>query len=1345
MRSQCSTLLFLVVVIASGHAWGQQRGAMIPPEKLPALMVPRLSASPTIDGVIDPTEWREAAAISGPGDWQLDLLIPRPTTFYFGWQPEALYFACRTYLRPGYKPLVSNGRSPGNAYIGDDALELHWQPLGANVAPGNTGSSYKWFLNTLGFIGDTTRFALGQAFKSWSPKFEIKTRLTKPGTAPDGGMWWEMEMRAAPKDFEMVGPYRAGDTWRVMLAINHFPMWMQARIPCNGGFHEAAGYNPLTLAENVPAVQMTMDSLANLSSDGTAALKIEAFNPTKAPVKLSLEVDIAGVIQKREALSLAPGKSGEFILNEKLPANVKAGEVLVRVRQGDGSASPAASRNLFQYYARFQVGKFNKTMLAPVTPRDPNKFDWRLSWNPLRSLLRVGGDIYYLADPEQARTLLYRVTAKDSDKTIAEGRITRVFDYYLEDIIELPPLKPGTYQVEVFMELADPSADSGQAAKVLGPFSRDFKKKDEAKEFARWWGRKCGDIERVLAPYAALRSGRWQVTGGKGGEANGFSLLGREYAFNALGLPMVIRSQGQDVLAAPARIVVTVDGRETVIPVGRPKITEQKDWRVRFKGKAKGAGLSFRAQGWLEQDGLVYVELTYGPTGRRPVTVDAMRIEYPLAETDADCLLCIGPGANYSSKTTMLLPKAGRREEGRPARSGEGRLWSTLVTGLSGAQMTVGSFYPTVWIGSERRGLLWWGDNDRGWAPDETVPAHEVLRVRGASARVEGERVEGRGGEATAVILRNNIVAKPTELDGPRTIAFSYVATPFKPMPQGFRTTIATADDTFFEPFRGVRLDSKTGKKVLRGGGHVNWIHPESRYPEEWPALWAEQKKAADAHANSKQLSNPYWARSGVNFTHMSFQIMQYGRKSLEDHLYEYFGPEWDPGADTWNESYIDYAMTLFEPAFKDGGVRSTYWDLAFPMLFSNPLSGLAHRLPDGRTQPGYNGWNLRRFFMRLHALQLDAGLVPGANGFHSTNAYLPIAMPWADAVLDGERIWDLDSMTTDWVDNMPVERMRAMSIPHNWGVGICWMANMQSKDRDRVDRHKVMQAQWVWMHDSWLNPYIGQLARMPARVQDWGVNGADTVYHPYWRNPFVSGADKDLLVSLWRQPAEKRVMLGVFNLNGDAARDAELKIDLEALGIPPAQAFARTLYCLPNGAQLDDFEPATGATRIKNLPPHELVLVGIGAQDPDEVQRAVRALPAWLDKKLPEAVIDFGMVRKETKHFAVGQPAPGVKCGEPTVEVGVWQLPDRIMIHMYNTDARQAKRVPITVDLTALGLMPELPWQQYVGTRVLHPKEDEKLWVQQTNEPGHTVLVCNPQVMLLPPQAGRLVTVRRY
>ena len=59
--------------------------------------------------------------------------------------------------------------------------------------------------------------------------------------------------------------------------------------------------------------------------------------------------------------------------------------------------------------------------------------------------------------------------------------------------------------------------------------------------------------------------------------------------------------------------------------------------------------------------------------------------------------------------------------------------------------------------------------------------------------------------------------------------------------------------------------------------------------------------------------------------------------------------------------------------------------------------------------------------------------------------------MPWTDAVLDGERNWDLDSTPLDWVDNMPIERMRSMSVPHRWGVAICWMANMAAGDARRA------------------------------------------------------------------------------------------------------------------------------------------------------------------------------------------------------------------------------------------------------------------------------------------------------
>ncbi|MEI6970845.1 MAG: glycoside hydrolase domain-containing protein [bacterium] len=1311
----------MLLLTATGAMAGAMGPYALPPERVPAFAVPRISQPPKIDGTIDWHEWQEATAVSGVGQCGDDILLPRPTTFYLAWDPEHLYMACRIYLRANYKPKVTSGRTQGLAYVWDDGLELHWQPMGANVPGANTKNSFKWFLNCAGLIGDCSRLALGQQFKNWAPQFVIKTRLTEPGSAPNGGRWWEMEMSSTPRDFELGGAHSAGDTWRVMLGVNHIPSWLQARIPCNGGYLEPFGYNVLTLVENTPGVQMTMDSLSNLSSDGTAAMVIRAFNPTAQPVDVNVTVDVASAIKTNLTLTVPPGEASEFALNEKLPEKVRAGSAWVEVKQG--------ARQLFRHTFNFKTGS-NPLMMAPVPPPDTSKFAFETRFNPVRSWLLIKADTYYLEDSVHAKSLRYRVTAEADGKVIAEGQVILMADYYLQDVVELPQLEPGKYRVEAFMELVE--------GKVLGPMTGQFEKKDEASEFARWWGKKVGDVERVLAPYTAIRKvrvpGGAEAPGVKGTgreerkskpvNVPGFSLLGREYALDALGLPVAIRSAGESVLSGPARIVVLSNGKETVIPVGAAKITEHKDWRVRFEGKASGGGLDFTASGWLEQDGLVYVDLTYQPSGDA-VRVDAMRIEFPLSEKDADCLLCIGPGENYSSRTTMLLPD-----------EKQGRLWSTLDTGITGCGMGLGSFYPTVWVGSERRGFLWWADNDKGWVQDDTVPAHEVVREKSSAGEVNGAT-------GTSVVLRNHIVAKPIKMRGPRTVSFSYMATPFKPMPKGFRTTITTEDGTFWIPFRGVRKDSKTGQLVQPPiSGHVNWIHPESRYPEEWPALWAEQKAQADSYARQHQWYDPYRARSGINFTHMSFQIMGYGRKSLENDVYSYFGSEWEAGHwDTWNETYTDYAMTLFEPAFKDGGVRHTYWDLAFPIHNGDLLSGLAYRLPDGRVQPGYNGWNIRRFMMRLWSLMLDAGIVPGGNGFHSTNAYLPIAMPWVDAVTDAELPLHLDSSPLDWVDKYPPERMRAMSVCHSWGVAIAWMSLLESKDNGKKVSAARSQAQWVWMHESWLNNWISVnhmpiLSTMPESVLDWGVNAADTVYNPYWRNPYATCADKDVLVSLWQTPGEGHVTLGIFNFDGKAARDAAVTVDLAKLGLTAGQVCARTLFADSDGttAELDS---STGIVRVKALQAHKIILVGLAVSNATEIARATKAIPAWVAGGLPAAVVDFGLVRKETKHYAPGR-ARGVTCDDPAIRIGMWLLPDRIMLSVFNSDEKQARGAAVKIDLGKLDLVPELVWQEFVRVRQFYAEANAPAPVLDFY--GRTL-----KVDAIPPGCGRLIAIRRY
>ena len=486
--------------------------------------------------------------------------------------------------------------------------------------------------------------------------------------------------------------------------------------------------------------------------------------------------------------------------------------------------------------------------------------------------------------------------------------------------------------------------------------------------------------------------------------------------------------------------------------------------------------------------------------------------------------------------------------------------------------MTVGNFYPTVWIGNDKRGLMWWSDTDRGWFPVNDKPAHEAIRTD------------------DAVVFRNNIVSEPVKLEGRRTIQFSYNATPFKKFTENWREVGATEDGTFQHPHRSPRVDAR-GVKVNPRGTQQNWIHPNSTSREEWDELYKKWKKQADSIVRGRRWQDPYSARNGINFGHMSFALHGYGRKSIFSNIYKYFGPAWEASRDTWNKSYRDYAMYLMDMTLDKGGVRSTYWDITFPRIYSQPISGLGYYLPDGRIQPEYNGWNVRRFYMRLQALMHKYDLFPNGAGAHSTNDYHLVAMPWIDSVLDGEANLNVALSGKDWVDTHGVARMRSMSSPHNWGVPICWMSNIEGKGSGLAE---FTQTQWVWMHDSWRNPYCRPRS-MPDAALDWGLCDEDVVYHPYWRNPYVSSENEDILVSLWRWP--DRIMLGVFNYNSGKKQTASISIDLDKLDLIPRKKWqeflrVRTLWAGDDGGAELNFHKRT--LTLENIAPHHLRIIGI-------------------------------------------------------------------------------------------------------------------------------------------------------
>lgn len=1076
--NQSGSLLLatLLWILGSGEAGARQ----VPPDKLSAFNIPRMSKPPTIDGVINADEWKESTAVSGVADNNSNELVPRPVTFFLAWDAGHLYVAGRSWLVPG-EQLTIDHREPHTAAIGDTCFEFHFDPMGRNLPPSGGGSisSYKFFINPLVGPGLYHRVSVGQLFTTWLPKLQVKSTIR--------GNWWEFEMASSLQDFELARPQKAGDTWRLMLVRNFDEsIWSQAPIAMNSGFFSPEGFPLATLVEGAPAVQMTMDDLPG-PCDGKAAAKISVFNPSAAPITVKASIAFtelpeqsppAILVQEEQSLTIPPGATEQVVVDKPFPRAVgkNLGSIEARVTDASG-------KSLFQYFTWFRQG-YAKEWMTAVPPK--YKFPLSVSFNPVRGNLFLRGDSYYLANKDDVTELRYKLICDRDGSVIKQGSVTGPRTWFFTALEKLPALAEGKYTIEAV--LVDRNGHS------IGPEKSTFEKLDESKAFGQWWTNKLGNTERVIKPFVAMTTAR-----------NTVSCWGRSYELKASGLPSRIESQNGQVLSSPARIVVQLQGQQPqVIPLNSaPTITEHKPWRVSFTGKTTGAGLEFAIAGTVEQDGLAIVDLTYKPTGGRPVAVEALRIEFPLRADIADNLVCIGPGGNYSAHSFLFLPNR------------QGRLWSTLDIGRLGSGMTVGSFFPCVWIGNEQRGFLWWGDSDKGWLPDDEVPAHEVVR------------------EGQEVILRNNIIGKPFTIDAPRALRFSYNASPFRPLVPGWRSSLWSADGTFQN-----YIDYKY-RKLPDGTVFDGWnlLTPPSDNPAEWDALWAEYKRKSEV----KMMDIPYtaYARNG-DFVHTSVTTVGYGYKSRDARVTDYFAAEWG-SSESYPPSNIDYYIWLADQAFTKGGLKTIYWDILFPMPHSSVQNGIAYRLPDGRVQPGYAGFNERRFLMRMYALMDEHGLTPGAQVAHATNAYLLPVFGWIDAVLDGEFHRLTDESTADWVDGYPPERMRSLSVAHNWGVAITWMDHIAIKNP--VERAKVEAGKswYLRLYDSWIPP---------RQVMEWGINDPRVEFIPFWRNgKYLKVSDSDLLVSMWRLP--DRVLLCVYNY-AKQARSATIHIDLDKLELVP-------------------------------------------------------------------------------------------------------------------------------------------------------------------------------------------------
>jgi len=1091
-----------LLVLAITPLWAAN---MFPEAQISSFNIPQMQTPPKIDGVIDPAEWQDAVRIMGMGYAHSNSYGGRPHSFWVSWDATHVYLAGRAHVLKDHLLLKSRREQFTTGTVFDDAFEFGLSMEGRNQAPGEAPSFFKFIINAVK-SGEYLKMypSIGQYLYNWRPNMQIATRVYDGDYDGVACKWFNIEIALDQADLEMPVENKAGDLIKILLAHDgKNPGWQWLHVPSATGYLVHDGYPRGRFTSEQPYVQVErLDGFY----DEKLALKSVLYNPGNAPVKVQVALTVAdepargnaelpptiGVALDRELEIPAKG-SVRFDLDQAFPGFIygeapgKKGIIL----QGafHWTVTPVGQPNalpIYNYHLTFNKDAEKK--ILQYTDKPPI-FNMATKYNPVTEKIWIEADTLDAQLPVGTTAAGAAWRVKHGETVVAQGRIDKFIYWKYQDLIQLPTLKPGKYLAEV--SLVD------TAGKVLLTRSTEIAKKDEAQEYPEWWGTKIGNPEKVLQPFAPLKTVKGTVS------KSAVSCIRRTFEFDSLGLPVQIIANDGPVLTAPAHIVLVVDNREYVVPT-KPDLTftEKKDWRYSFIGRpSEVAGVKFTANGMIEQDGLVSLELTFAPSAR-PVKIQELRLEWPVDDTWRNYLAVIGVGANYSAHFLDAVP------------AGQGEVWSSRKQlGQAGSGMTVGNFYQNLWIGTEQRGFLWYGTSDEGWVPNDRLAAHTIVR------------------DGTTTIVRNQIIGTapgeaPFVLTTPRTIKFSYNASPFKTLTKGWRINQRSAANGFSGGKYKVNWDT--------GEDFFSILSPPFPKRDRWPEYYAYCKQEAEQRAQMG-LYDPS-PRLGTYLTNQ-IAVRGYMRKSVENDIYNYFSADWETAdsGETLNNSYADYMLWLQDRQVKEGGCRHFYYDISMCGSVSREIvAGMGYLLPDGRIQPSGTDWTLRKWYMRTAAMMQENGLYPAGISGHATQSIPLIALPFSDAILDSEFPME------DPIDVYPAARMIALSNPETFGCNINHLG--------------FMNPDWAALHDAGMGGGHGSVFDRPE-WRNWGIERADVTFIPYWRNQRqVRHIGDGSLCSLWKRPGS--VILGVMNHGPDKkgfekSRPLALVLDLQALGIP--------------------------------------------------------------------------------------------------------------------------------------------------------------------------------------------------
>ena len=1133
---------------------------------LPEMSIPLLQKPPLIDGKISEDEWSECLRGIGLSE-KGSRLSDREAIVWLGCDGVRLYLAMQSETPP-LGALLTRVKPAGTgdrAVHRDDCIEL-WLAPGRKATPQNR-KFYQIAVNPLGALYDVCHDPDNPQLPlqpGWRVNWEYAGNIT--------ANTWQAEISIPLSELE-VTPDDLFLPWHIRIGRNWQQPSAQAEwAPRAGGF---ADLNTMTRLNWLPEGSLVR-MLSLRQDDQNVEVSLEVLNRSGKTCLVSADLFHRTSDNPHNTLlqtyTLAPGAKEILRIRDALPR----GSASTSIRISDAQNQLCYFRRAFEWQvepnpARWQaiVEDIQAVTLNFAYYPSFNQIKARLDISGLESRDRVSGAVLQLR-PRNGRML-------------CEKKFPEFSDWRSELRMDIPELPEGEYELLARLEGQQVPAEA-----VLKSFTRQ--------KFP-WENNTLGIHEGVIPPFLPLQVSEAGRT---------ISSVLREHTLGLDGLWQQVKSQGENLLAAPMHFDIQIGGRNySAEPAGDLRFTSRKEHEVTWQTTWKAGPLSAQLQIVCEMDGMMKISMDLEQQGNDPV--ERLDLVIPCKKQFATLLHACGPGlrSNYAGR----LPP------------GEGEVWDSRKTGSH----LVGTFVPYLWLGSENRGIAWFAESDRDWLYDDKRPAQSILR--------RNDSVE----------LRVHFVNRPAPLQRKRRTIFALQATPSKPQPgepHSWRNWVSRTTDEGKEPenwqFAGNRelqhwrnWVSRTNQRysprafthfMLAGpsswgtdGGHA-FIYPVKRDFEIY-ALLQETRRRGERDLKREEA----W------FTRYEQNLPEAELKSRQDHIRwaarnlagkpdavvpytdpraAVFNPEFATFQDEWlvssyssrnwdfnnprgavayqispGRSFQDYQIWYIRKMLETFA-DAIYFDNTYLLATEDPMLG-AYLADDNSVRPAVDIFNMRQHLKRVQTLTWQLGKNWLASMSHMTNAQIVPINTWCGTNLD----WEWKYGSDDFQDRFSRDMIRTTAIGSQTGsvpfvLGTTGIRGQISAEKKQFLLRSLTGTSLV--HEIKNLSCDGILGDTYARLYDFGYGSPACRVLRYWDADFplsVSGVDAEGLLLL--NNGEALLLL----VNFADAGTASFSLDGKGLDLKKEGRFRNA----ETGEILSD--PGVLSAQIK-LPRHDFVLL---------------------------------------------------------------------------------------------------------------------------------------------------------